>query len=172
MPAHSATAALCKACKEGNVAELKAALEAGAAPDAAVAGGETPLHCSIRSGSLECAQMLLDTKCDPDVSSAADASAGSSFGTLVSELRLTPLMQACIEGQERAVKFLLDAGAGAQVPKQHAQLVGNPITPLMLACRVGRPACVKLLLDYGQDTELAISGPPNCDGDQAIDWAL
>ena len=63
-------------------------------------------------------------------------------------MRLSPLMMACVTGHEAAVSFLLEAGAGAVIPKQDAGV--DPQTPLMVACTHGQAGCVRRLLAAGQ----------------------
>ncbi|KAI1882336.1 hypothetical protein AGOR_G00249620 [Albula goreensis] len=62
---------------------------------------------------------------------------------IVNHDNITPLHDACIQGQTLCARLLLDAGAQVDIRTVH----GN--TPLCNACAAGSPECAKLLLERG-----------------------
>eukprot|EP01062_Namystynia_karyoxenos_P033629 TRINITY_DN24730_c0_g1_i2.p1 TRINITY_DN24730_c0_g1~~TRINITY_DN24730_c0_g1_i2.p1 ORF type:complete len:165 (+),score=44.21 TRINITY_DN24730_c0_g1_i2:92-586(+) len=61
---------LVAACRAGDVGAAEALLAAGAPPDAAAGGGETPLHAAVRGGAAAAAELLLRAGANPDVPDA------------------------------------------------------------------------------------------------------
>jgi hypothetical protein len=73
-PMHAHTAALCEACRAGDVEALKRLLAApGARAGAANAEGESPLHVAARAGHPACVQQLAAASVDLNPQSAQQA---------------------------------------------------------------------------------------------------
>ena len=86
-----------------------------------------------------------------------------SAGAKVSEANrygVTPLAQACQNGNVELVKLLLEAGADVKATQ------GGGETPLMIASRTGRVECVKALLEKGADANAS-----ERHGQTALMWA-
>ena len=73
-PMHAHTAALCEACRAGDVEALKRLLAApGARAGAANAEGESPLHVAARAGHSACVRQLAAASVDLNLQSAQQA---------------------------------------------------------------------------------------------------
>jgi len=85
-----------KAAQDGNLAQIKSLLEAGARADYTNASGVTPLMIAAGLGNTDVAKVLLDH--------GADANAKTPGG-------YTPLMAAALNGQKEMVQLLMSKGA-------------------------------------------------------------
>src|SRR5699024_12457618 len=102
-------------------------LASGADPRAADAEGDTPMHHAARSSDPGAVALLRDAAADIDILNGDG---------------LTPLGVACMAGNWRLAKFLLERGARAQV---------EGATPSLVAAAGGEeddPAGVLLLLNH------------------------
>jgi ankyrin repeat protein len=126
------------ACTNGNPAIIERLLRAGADPNAALPGGETPLMTASRTGSLASVRALLSSGARVD---AKDERRGQ-----------TALMWAAAEGHADVVQALIDAGAdaGTRLP--------SGFTPLLFAVREGHLAVVRVLLTAGVDVNETVPG--------------
>ena len=119
---------------------------------------------------LQCIEALLRARADPGASSYYESE----------DLRLTPLMLACIRGREDIVALLL-----GQQAREHGQsfwteltypdqeATGKTFTPLMLACAWGQVACVDALLAHGCPTENVLEDDsPELSDDDTLWMAL
>lgn len=96
-------AQLLTAAMQGQIAELRAALAAGANPNvcqSAVKAGWTALSCAVLSGKEEAVQLLL--------AAGAEVNGQCPDGT-------TALHKACLWGHVRITSLLLDHGADATI---------------------------------------------------------
>jgi hypothetical protein len=123
--------ALFGAAIEGHTAVVRELLEAGAAVDAADAGGWTPLLAASMSGHTSTVQLLLDAGAAVDMREDAG---------------LTPLHGAAFWGEVEVVKALLAAGADVD-----ARDVPHERTSLFLAAGNGQCSCVEALQAAGAD---------------------
>ncbi len=127
--------ALHLAAARGDVAIIRALLEAKANPMLQAENGAYPLHDAIWEKQLEAVRALL-----PAYAAVNFNPKGGPHGS--------PLNMAISYGREAYVRAFLEAG----FDPNDARLKGEP--PLILAVRSGKPACVKLLLEAGADREV------------------
>ena len=100
---------------------------------------------SLAIGSAVAEETLLSAV---DADDAVAVRRAISAGAKVSEANrygVTPLAQACQNGNVELVKLLLEAGADVKATQ------GGGETALMIASRTGRVECVKALLEKGAD---------------------
>lgn len=126
-PVGALEARLQRAAQEGNAAELKAALDAGARASAADSAGQTAMLRAARSGQLESVRLLLK----------AGAPANGRDGPM------TPLAAAVLGGHTPVVHQLLRAGADVNDAGQ------GGLPPLVLAVRFNRLDAARALLRDG-----------------------
>src|SRR6185503_13169411 len=123
--------ALLDAAKRGDVAAVKAAIKAGADPNAAAGDGLTALHLAAQEGNLDITKVLLGAK--------ANVGAKTRIGGY------TPLHLAAQGAHVTVVKALLDAGADPA-----AVTTNSGVTPLHLAAKaLGGEATVRELIRRG-----------------------
>lgn len=152
------------AIKRDNAGEIRSLLQRGFDPNTPDPSGLDGLYVALRDGSLKAAEALVEwPKTDVDKRTLQDE---------------TPLMMACLRGQDEFVRKLLKRGADVNktgwAPLHYAATSGNvPIlqmlldenayidaaspngtTPLMMAAMYGTPDAVKLLIDAGADPTL------------------
>ena len=123
-------APLVEAASRGDVAAVRAALEAGADADQRQGDGATGLHWAVHRGDLTLVEMLL--------------AAGATVDA-VNDLAVTPLLLAASSGQVAVVDRLLAAGADPEGGGADRE------RPLMRAAWVGSVDVVRSLLDAGAD---------------------
>lgn len=132
----------------GAVDRVEALLAEGVSPDAESATAQPPLFLAVERGHLACAEALLDAK-------------ASVHPTHLYEkfmMWTTPLMRACMHGDDQAVALLMahsasrEAGELVVMPEQEEECNFGRTTALMLACIFAHPACVSHLLRCGFPT--------------------
>ncbi|HET8549629.1 MAG TPA: ankyrin repeat domain-containing protein, partial [Bryobacteraceae bacterium] len=113
----------------GNARMIELLLKAGADPNSALPGGETPLMTAARTGNVDAVKILLAHSANVN---AREERRGQ-----------TALMWAAAEGHTDVVEALIQSGADirASVPSGY--------TPLLFAVREGRIGAVKALLKAG-----------------------
>jgi ankyrin repeat protein len=173
MAALSEDAALLSAAREGDVAAVRAACEAGANATCAAEDGTTPLHAAAEAGHAGVLQLLLQER-----GAAAGVNAKDARGR-------TPLLRAALNRPawpREAMLLLLEHGAdagahangerGGHTPLHAAieakdaalcsrMLAASPgsvhalgdkhLSPLQTAARCGAAECMALLLEAGAD---------------------
>jgi ankyrin repeat protein len=146
LPSAAAAASLAAAARDGDVAGVRAQLEAGADANQVGSDGSSALLWAAYHSSPELVALLLQRGADPD--------RANEFG-------LTPLLQASRNGDVATMRALLDGGANL------ALAVRDGETPLMAAARAGNDAAVQLLLERGSDPNAAEA----LGGQTALMWA-
>ena len=126
-------AALHHASSTGDVAAVRALLEAGADEDARCAqqGGKTPLIMACEGGHVGVVQALVQ---------------GGALVQQSDEAGRSPLHTACALGQAECVRILLAAGAWCWA------LDNNQETPLQVARAAGHEASVEVMVAAGADS--------------------
>ena len=132
IPIVSHAAAIHDAAKEGDVAAITAALDAGAGVDESDEsdGRMTPLYLAVRGGHLAAAKLLIER--GADVNAAPTPVLGP------------PLMPALVKRRIDLINLLLDGGAN---PNAHR----NRENALHIAVTLGCLDCVKALVEAGAD---------------------
>ena len=140
------------ACINGEAAIIKALLDAGADPNAAVLlNGETPLMLAARTGKVDSVKVLIDR--------------GANVNAKESIRGTTPLMWAVSENNAAVVRLLVERGADieaqstinaapAQRGRRGATQLGGKIdgvTPLIVAVRERSLESIRVLLGAGAD---------------------
>lgn len=123
--------ALSLACQNGNGAMVELFLKAGADPQQALPGGETPLLTAARTGLPGPVRALLAT--------------GAKVDEPLADSGQTPLIWAAAEGHTDVVNLLLAAGANINTQ------LSSGLNPLLLATRGGHVDTVRALLAAGAD---------------------
>lgn len=121
------------AAREGQLAGVTEALEAGVPVDARDPQGNTPLMHAVAHGREAVARVLLDRGARIDVADRGG---------------LTPTMLAVIHGRRDLLQTLLARGADVNARS------GTGWTPLTFAAWKGDPELVRLLLDHGAQTDI------------------
>jgi ankyrin repeat protein len=130
----AAAASLATAARDGDLAAVRAQLDAGADANQVESDGSSALLWAAYHSSPELVALLLERGADPD--------RANGFG-------LTPLLQASRLGDVATMRALLDGGADL------SSAVRDGETPLMAAARTGNVAAVQLLLERGSDPNAA-----------------
>src|SRR5690606_3389578 len=128
--ASQALTSLADTARDGQLAQVREQIAAGADVDAPHPDGTTPLLWAVHRGDLEMVEAL--------IGAGASVDAANEFG-------VTPLLEASRAGDAAIIAALL--AAGADVSRAHP--TGE--TPLMAAARTGRVAAVRSLLEHGAD---------------------
>ena len=135
---------LLRAAHEGDLAEARRLLDAGADPNRTAAVADvrrgvqrSALGGAVRGGHGEVAELLHDRGARVDLTPRGDAS---------------PLMIAARHGHQEMVRLLLDRGADPN------RVVPGDGTPLIEAVRSGEERIVRLLLDAGADPDTWVDG--------------
>jgi cytochrome c len=121
-----------EAAKAGDLAQIAAALEAGAGVDE-IEKGSTPLLVAVRAGHLEAAKLLIESGADVD----ADPT----------PLLGPALVPALTKGRIDLTNLLLGAGA-------NPNWRGNREAAIHIAVRSGCFDCVKALVEAGADVNV------------------
>lgn len=152
------------AVRQDDPATIKSLLSRGFDPNTLSPDKVDPLYLALRDGALKAAQALMDwPKTKVDERTPQDE---------------TPLMMACLRGNEEFARKLVAKGADVVKPgwtplhyaatsghvgiirlllEEHAYIDAespNGTTPLMMAAQYGTAQAVKLLLDEGADPTL------------------
>lgn len=135
---------LLRAAWDGNLAEARRLLAAGADPNQAVPRLGTPLILAATQGHGDIVEALLGAGADP-----AFAERG---GERPADLQRTPLGAAARQGDLEVVRRLLAAGAPVDLAPR------GDATPLMNAAERGHRDVVEALLDAGADPKAVIRG--------------
>ena len=130
-----------------------------------------PLFYLVLNNAVRHVEALLD-----------DAEAKASLQPMarveaICDLKITPLMGACILGYEEIAELLMsrivESGELVLQPEQNADGHLPNLTPLMCACLWGRPQCVRVLLAHNDSSDVAITqGSGTFHGDSALHLAL
>jgi ankyrin repeat protein len=127
-------APVAEAAMRGDLAEVRALIDAGADVNAALGDGMTALHWSAERGDSDIASML--------VSAGARVESTTRLGAY------RPLHLAAKNGHTSVVRELLQAGA---LPNPGTTT--GVVTPLHLAAASGSASSVAMLLEYGADVD-------------------
>lgn len=159
-------ATLLAAAGAGNMARVRALLEAGAAVDAADEDGMTPLMAASMAGSIEVVEHLLERGADPARRDADgdDALTYAAFGRATDVARLllqrgadpnhrgasgmSPLHRAAANGDTATLRLLFEHGGDA------GSIGGNGSSVLHYATSSGVVAAVRLVADRGADLDV------------------
>lgn len=126
--------ALCQACREGDCANVKLLIDAGAQINIQEdAFHKTPLHYAAESGYDDILNLLLKAHADVDKQSISG---------------MTPLHCASLRGKTRCVELLLTHGACVNTHD-----IVDEQTPLHSAAQQGHTDVVKILLAHGADVQ-------------------
>ncbi len=117
-----------QACRDGNLATVRALLDGGTDVNATTNGRVTPLHIACHNGNIRLAELLLRH--------AADVNATAIDGR-------TPLHLACFNSQIEAAELLLERGADINATDNGGR------TPLHWACILAHTVIAELLLRHG-----------------------
>jgi ankyrin repeat protein len=139
-------ASLATAARDGDVAAVRAQLEAGADANQVESDGSSALLWAAYHSSPELVVLLLARGADPN--------RANEFG-------VTPLLQASRNGDVATMRALLDGRADLQGAVRDGE------TPLMAAARTGIDEAVQLLLERGSDPNAA----ETLGGQTALMWA-
>ncbi len=134
------------AARDGDIAAVRAELEAGADANVVEADGTSALLWAAYQSSPELVALLLEGGADPNFANV--------FG-------VTPLLQASRYGDVASMRVLLAGGADV------SRAVRDGETPLMAAARSGNRQAVRLLLENGADPNAAEA----LEGQTALMWA-
>eukprot|EP00964_Phaeocystis_antarctica_P082167 scaffold51500_cov64-Phaeocystis_antarctica.AAC.2 len=134
------------AAHRGNLKKLKKLLDRGADPNAYSHEADdderhTPLMAAITERQYACVELLLQRGAQPDDRLPGDRKAA-----------VTPLMIACMLGDDRSAKLLIDAHATLNAADPES------FTALHHACHAGHAGCVSLLLAHLVDRTRLCSG--------------
>ena len=161
---------LYKAVSDGDGAEARALIAAGADVDFRASGDGTPLIEAARSGRADLVALLLANGADPNLAVRGDGApllAAATKGHLDIAKALvergasvdmfvpgdgTPLINAIQSGDTPTVRYLVEKGADVNRPAP------GDGTPLIEAARSGRIDVVELLLAKGADAGQALRG--------------
>ena len=135
-PLDAPEAPVAEAAMSGDVAGVRALIEAGEDVDAALGDGMTALHWAAERGDVDIAALLL--------------SAGAQLESTTRLGAYRPLHLAAKGGHSSVVRALLDAGA---VPGPGTTT--GDITPLHLASASGDASSVIALIEHGADVDRA-----------------
>lgn len=135
-PPFSSHSLLSLAVRRGHVDAVRQLIAAGANVNEATRYTLSPLANAAELGHVEIVALLL--LADAEVNSAADG--------------YTPLMRACVGGQPKALRLLLDAGANPNLERHDGQRA------LHFAAKRGDAESVKLLLAHGADIDAVAYG--------------
>lgn len=138
--------ALLDAARSADAAALRALLQKKLDVNVSDADGTTALHWASYRDEVESADLLI--RAGARVDAATD-------------LGVTPLWTACLNGSESMVRRLLQAGANPNA----ALLLGE--TPVMAAARSGSPAVVEQLIAKGANVNARAAR-----GQTALMWAV
>jgi len=126
-------AQLLEAAQQGNPAEIRELLAAGADANARAADGSTPMLYAAHFGDAGSVQALLDAEGDPD---------------LTNRYGMGPMHEAALRADADLLRILVDAGASVDLALPQGE------TPLMLASRTSGADAVRFLLEEGAEVNV------------------
>ncbi len=132
------------AASEGNLAEVREALDKGADVNAKTWENWTALMAACSSGSTELVKLLVDKGADVNMRNKGFPVSTSSLGSRQPSGG-TALMVAALKGEPEMVRILLKAGAKLDL------LQTDRWTAVTAAAYTGNPEVMQLLLDAGAD---------------------
>lgn len=138
------TYGLVAAAADGNVAEVKEALERGADPNAKTWENWTALMAACSAGSPQLVQLLVDKGADVNLRSKGFPVATSPLGSRQPSGG-TALMVAALNGKPEIVRILLKAGAKIEAMQT------DRWTAMTAAAYAGNPEVTRLLMGAGAD---------------------
>lgn len=141
------TYGLVAAASEGNVAEVRAALDKGAEVNAKTWEDWTALMAACSSGSTELVKLLVDRGADVNMRNKGFPVSTSPLGSRQPSGG-TALMVAALKGEPEMVRILLKAGAKVDY------LQTDRWTAVTAAAYTGNPEALRLLLDAGADPNI------------------
>ena len=144
-------AILLEASENGNLDDVRKALEDGANVSVIDGRGMMPIHWAALRGHEQIVRALVDSNANVNSTNSAE---------------WTPIMHASLEGHIGIVKLLLQKGAEVNA---RTYVSG---TALMFASGRGHIEIVKLLLEAGADSSIEIEGTNDEDGMTALTYAL
>jgi ankyrin repeat protein len=137
---------LIEAAKSQDTAMIRALLAKKPDVNARGTDGSTALLWLAHRNDAEAAELVLNAGADPN---------------LANEYKMTPLSQACLNGNPAFVRLLLKNGAKPNTP------IGTGETPLMTCAKSGSADAVKLLVEFGAD----VNGKEASQNQTALMWA-
>lgn len=135
---------LLRAAWEGDEAEARRLLDAGADPDQAAPRLGTPLILAAARGHEDVVALLLEAGADPALAETSGERPG--------DLQRTPLGAAARAGDLEVIRLLLEAGAPVDLAPR------GDATPLMNAAEEGHLDAVDALLAAGADPNAVVVG--------------
>jgi ankyrin repeat protein len=126
-----------KAIGEGDTADLAAALEEGADPNAESSPGRPALFLAASRGNAEAVRLLIDA--------GADVNADTADGSI--------LVKAAVEGYPEVVEMLLDAGADIDAMGRAWVQGDAPALWAAVASEHGVIEVARLLIEHGADVD-------------------
>lgn len=133
----SSQSALILAVRNGHTDAVRKLIELGADVHEIARYTPTPLATAAERGHTDIVKVLLDSGVNVNAIAEKKDNAGDA--------PYTALMRACIGGQAKSVRILLESGADANMKREDGQRA------LHFAAARGDLECVKLLLNYGAD---------------------
>ena len=137
---------LIEAVKQGDLPQVRALVDQGAAVDSPEIDGTTALHWAVHRDDGDIAALL--------IGAGADVTAANRYG-------VAPIALASLNGSASMLARLLAAGADVNRTQPEGE------TALMTAARTGRVEAVRLLLDHGADVDAV----EQWRGQTALMWA-
>jgi len=144
--ADPADSRLADAARNRDHAAIRALVAQKADVNARSSDGSTALLWLAHWNDLDTAQLLLDA--------GADANLANDF-------RMTPLAQACTNGNSALVRLLLKSGAKPNTA------IATGETPLMTCSKTGSVDAVRMLIEYGAD----VNAKEPVENQTALMWA-
>ncbi len=137
---------LVEAAKNQDQKAVRALLAQKADVNARSSDGSTALLWLAHWNDLDTANLLLGAGADPNAAN---------------DFRMTPLSEACINGNSVFVRSLLKSGANPNTP------IATGETPLMTCAKTGSVDAVRMLIEYGA----AINAKEPAQNQTALMWA-
>lgn len=169
--------ALIAGARTSDLALARAALDAGASPDALdESTGYGALVLALLRGDADMTRLLADAGATIEFESedfmfeALAWATTAEVAQILMDAGAAPsdlaLMSAVYENRPPVVAVLLEAGADPNLVWEDPSIPGGYTTPLLTACYNYAPEVARLLLEYGADPTVAAA-----DGTTPRDWA-